>query len=287
MQAQHVPGQRGGGCRAAVRARPPRGRAHRGRMQATWARVGCNTNLGILLLCARWQRRLSDVRHRNGRRWQKASLTPALNAAFEEVLGRLDQADAAAAFRAIALANPGGLGRAEAQDVRRSATGDAARSHGAGRGPRPHRAPVPRRHAELFELGLAALDAPARSALLSAQPESVCPGEPATPRRGAAHLPGLAGQRPDSHIVRKVRRGRGTGCHVAGPPLGARAAGGEALEADDAFCAWDESLKAGGLNPGSSADLTVATLMALFLARRGDELGLPWVASPRGTWHGS
>ena len=39
----------------------------------------------------------------------------------------------------------------------------------------------------------------------------------------------------------------------------------EALEADDAFCAWDEALKAGGLNPGSSADLTVATLMALFL----------------------
>ena len=28
-----------------------------------------------------------------------------------------------------------------------------------------------------------------------------------------------------------------------------------------AFAAWDESLKAQGINPGTSADLTVATLM--------------------------
>jgi triphosphoribosyl-dephospho-CoA synthase len=30
---------------------------------------------------------------------------------------------------------------------------------------------------------------------------------------------------------------------------------------EPSFAAWDESLKAQGINPGTSADLTVATLM--------------------------
>jgi triphosphoribosyl-dephospho-CoA synthase len=193
-------------------------------MQATWARVGCNTNLGILLLCA----------------------------------------PLAAAAEPISLANPGGLGRAEAQDVREApqVTLREAMALAADRDriARQYRDGM----AELFELGLAALDAPARSALLSAQPESVCPGEPAAAALQRIYLAWLASA-PDSHLVRKFGPAVAQVVLSQARPWAARAAGGEALEADDAFCAWDEALKAGGLNPGSSADLTVATLMALFL----------------------
>jgi len=42
---------------------------------------------------------------------------------------------------------------------------------------------------------------------------------------------------------------------------GSRAAAGIALDAEPAFAAWDEALKSQGANPGTSADLTVATLM--------------------------
>lgn len=234
-------------------------------MQATWARVGCNTNLGILLLCAP----LAAAAERCAPpKWaadgKRQDLTPALNAALEEVLGGLDQADAAAAFRAISLANPGGLGRAEAQDVREApqVTLREAMALAADRDriARQYRDGM----AELFELGLAALDAPARSALLSAQPESVCPGEPAAAALQRIYLAWLASA-PDSHLVRKFGPAVAQVVLSQARPWAARAAGGEALEADDAFCAWDEALKAGGLNPGSSADLTVATLMALFL----------------------
>lgn len=234
-------------------------------MQATWARVGCNTNLGILLLCAP----LAAAAERCAPpKWaadgKRQDLTPALNAALEEVLGGLDQADAAAAFRAISLANPGGLGRAEAQDVREApqVTLREAMALAADRDriARQYRDGM----AELFELGLAALDAPARSALLSAQPESVCPGEPAAAALQRIYLAWLASA-PDSHLVRKFGPAVAQVVLSQARPWAARAAAGEALEADGAFCAWDEALKAGGLNPGSSADLTVATLMALFL----------------------
>ena len=65
----------------------------------------------------------------------------------------------------------------------------------------------------------------------------------------------------DSHIVRKH-----------GPALAqivlsdarrwwVRAAAGERLDAGPAFAAWDEALKTASINPGTSADLTVATLV--------------------------
>ena len=69
--------------------------------------------------------------------------------------------------------------------------------------------------------------------------------------------------RPDSHIVRKH------GAALAHSVMGAaqrwqdRALAGAHLDADPGFVAWDLELKAAGLNPGTSADFTVA---ALFIA---------------------
>ncbi len=234
-------------------------------MQATWARVDCNTNLGILLLCAPLAAAAERLaRPQRGADGKRQDLAPALNAAVEEVLGNLDREDAAAAFRAISLANPGGLGRAEAQDVRKApqVTLREAMALAADRDriARQYRDGM----AEPFGLGLAALDAPARSALLQAEPESARPGEPAATAVQRVYLAWLASA-PDSHLVRKFGPAVAQVVLSQARPWAGRAAAGEALDADSAFCAWDEALKAGGLNPGSSADLTVATLMALFL----------------------
>ena len=57
----------------------------------TWAAAGCNTNLGIVLLCAPLA---AAVERREP-----------LRTALHAVLGGLDVADAAAAYRAIARAN--------------------------------------------------------------------------------------------------------------------------------------------------------------------------------------
>ena len=52
-----------------------------------------------------------------------------------------------------------------------------------------------------------------------------------------------------------------------------RAEAGESLDADAGFAAWDEQLKADGLNPGTTADLTVATLLLAGLVATGRAAG--------------
>ena len=66
---------------------------------------------------------------------------------------------------------------------------------------------------------------------------------------------------PDSHIVRKFNADVAQVVSDDARVWLARAAAGIALDADPAFAAWDEALKSQGANPGTSADLTVATLM--------------------------
>jgi triphosphoribosyl-dephospho-CoA synthase len=43
-------------------------------------------------------------------------------------------------------------------------------------------------------------------------------------------------------------------------PWAARAAAGVDLDADTGFAEWDQALKTARVNPGTSADLSVATL---------------------------
>jgi triphosphoribosyl-dephospho-CoA synthase len=77
---------------------------------------------------------------------------------------------------------------------------------------------------------------------------------------------------PDSHIVRKHGEGPAQTVMTAAQAWRQRP---ELPEDDPAFAAWDESLKADGLNPGTSADLTVA---ALLLAQpRARALSVAWI----------
>lgn len=76
-------------------------------VQATREAVGCNTNLGIILLCAPL---IQAVEH------CAAGVT--LRQALHQVLISTTVADAEWAFKAIALAAPAGLGDVEQQDVK-------------------------------------------------------------------------------------------------------------------------------------------------------------------------
>jgi triphosphoribosyl-dephospho-CoA synthase len=67
----------------------------------------------------------------------------------------------------------------------------------------------------------------------------------------------LLGSFADSHIVRK--HGEAVAQTVMASAQAWRGADG--MDAAPAFAAWDEWLKERGINPGTTADLTVATLM--------------------------
>ncbi len=203
-------------------------------VEASFAAVGMNTNLGIILLCAP----LAAAAERGG----------ALRAALKDVLRTLDGQDAARVFRAIALANPGGLGAAPRYDVRdmpeiglMEAMNEAA--------PRDR---IAHQYASDFD----DIFVTGRLALADAEAAGLRP-----PLRAAAvYLAFLAGF-PDTHIFRKY--GAATAAAVQNEAqtmlMLFRARRGDCLSE---LLAFDTSLKARGLNPGTSADLTVATLFA-------------------------
>jgi triphosphoribosyl-dephospho-CoA synthase len=219
----------------------------RAAVDATLKAVGQNTNLGIILLCAP----LAAA--------AEAEDAP-LRSALARVLDRLDRADAADVFSAIAAANPGGLGRAPRHDVNapvvatlREAMAEAA-----------ERDRIARQYVttyeDVFSLGLPALAA-ARRQHGDSRWSTL-----------AVYLAFLAAA-PDTHVVRKFDLGI------------AEAVRREAVDWRDAFTAtrdpeaiadsllgWDAALKSRGINPGTSADLTVTTLFASGLAAiRGDK----------------
>jgi len=220
-------------------------------IMATWAAAGCNTNLGIVLLCAPIARAIE--------RSPAAGDPIALRAAIEQVLAGLDVGDARAAYRAIARASPGGLGDAPAEDVRAIPTVDLRTAMTLA----ADRDSIARQYrdgcAELFALGRPAEAARLHDGFGDLEGP---PSEAVTRAVQRIYLAFLAAL-PDSHIVRKHGAVLAHSVMRAAQPWQARALAGEDLDADPAFAAWDLELKAAGLNPGTSADLTVA---ALFVA---------------------
>ncbi|MGZ8218704.1 triphosphoribosyl-dephospho-CoA synthase [Methylomagnum sp.] len=76
-------------------------------VDATWAAVGCNTNLGIVLLSAPLIRA-----------FESRTAGETLREALAKVLAHTTVADADWVYRAIRRAQPGGLGAAPEQDIR-------------------------------------------------------------------------------------------------------------------------------------------------------------------------
>ena len=218
----------------------------RAAVEATFKAVGQNTNLGIILLCAPLAAAAEEP---------DAALRPSL----ARVLDRLDRADAADVFWAIAAANPGGLGQAPRHDVNAPATVSLREAMAEA----ADRDRIARQYVtaydDVFSLGLPAL--------------KTARHRHSDPRWStlAVYLTFLAAA-PDTHIVRKFDIGV------------AEAVRREAVDWRDAFAAasdpgaiagsllgWDATLKSRGINPGTSADLTVATLFASRLSNVHDD----------------
>jgi triphosphoribosyl-dephospho-CoA synthase len=205
-----------------------------------------NTNLGIVLLAAPLAAAAETA---------TAAARGALRPALARVLDELDVEDAEAAFAAIRLAGPAGLGEAPAHDVRAPAAAtllDAMRA-AAARDRIAHQYATA--YADVFGPGLAAL---------AAAEARLGPGPWAA---ASLHLAFLAAV-PDSHVARKHGCARAREVMAQARRLLARIEPRPAAEAE--FLAFDAALKAAGLNPGTTADLTVATL---FAARLQDALG--------------
>lgn len=225
-------------------------------VNATWAAAGCNTNLGILLLCAPVARAVE---------LHPDAVTPsALRDALEEVLADLNLADAEAAYRGIARAHPGGLGSAPSEDV------NAAPSIGlrAAMALAAHRDRIARQYrdgyADLFAIGMPALR-PGFSVM--ARSNSVAIDAAITASVQRLYLTLLASFE-DSHIVRN--RGEAVAQTVMTAAQGWLGRETRAAPVSDTpdFAAWDASLKAQRINPGTTADLTVATLLLAGLTQR-------------------
>jgi len=222
-------------------------------VQASLAAAGCNTNLGIVLLCAPLARAAQDL-PAPGRSVEDAGRVEALAGATAAVLAALDLDDARQAYQAIALANPGGLGQVERHDVRAVATLDLRSAMVAAAG----RDRIARQYAcdfkDIFEISLPALR---RHLAAGALPPAAV---------GALYLELLA-RWSDSHIVRKfgdtVAQSVSEEAHQI---LREWTATGDAAASQMALLRWDARLKSQGINPGTTADLTVATVFAHLLA---------------------
>ncbi|ALL70086.1 Triphosphoribosyl-dephospho-CoA synthetase (plasmid) [Paraburkholderia caribensis MBA4] len=205
--------------------------------------AGCNTNLGIVLLCAPLAHAFEAM--------QPTHATPTAHdarLAIRATLSRLDIADARAAYRAIALANPGGLGDAPSQNVGTEPTVDLHSAMALASG----RDSIARQYANGFAdvlgFGLTQL-----RAALDVGPVD----QPRLLRAVLGTWLGFLSHWPDSHIARK--HGIALARRVSDE---ARARHGQAERDPVELAAWDNALKRDGINPGTSADLTVATLFA-------------------------
>jgi triphosphoribosyl-dephospho-CoA synthase len=215
-------------------------------VKATAALTPSNANLGIVLLVAP----LATVPFTQG---------PLIADHVNAVLARLDAADAAAIWRAIQHARPGGMGKAEQHDLAGPPPADIREAMALA----AERDTI----ASLWAHGFEPLFS-GPVADLSADLARHAPLETAIIR---THVRQLA-RRPDSLIAR--RHGE-----AAARQISARAADLTALENDsnwpEALAAFDASLRSPRrLNPGTTADLVAA---ALYILLRDGRLPLPFL----------
>lgn len=214
-------------------------------VRATRACVGCNTNLGILLLCAPLALAAQlDVAETN------------LRGRLRQVLDGLDRADGEAVFEAICIARPAGLGQVQEYDVAAACevTLREAMQAASDRDRIAHQYVTD--YVDVFDVGLPALQAQlTRSGDLGGLTWATV----------ASYL-ALLSRFPDTHIMRKF--GTGIAEKVRIEAEGVASAFKVCENSTDAarlLETFDKKLKREGINPGTSADLTVAGLLIHYL----------------------
>jgi len=210
-------------------------------MEATFAAVNKNTNLGIILLCAP----LAAAAQKGG----------AFRQRLKEILLGLTRNDACFAFKAILRAKPAGLGSASRYDVHdpaRVTLLEAMREAS-------RRDKIAYQYAsdfeDVFSTGFATLRAARAKGWQAPWPQT------------GAYLAFLA-RFPDSHIIRK--NGQEQAVFVQREAAARHKQFMDAVNPAqylEALLDFDKYLKNLGLNPGTSADLTVASLFAERLTR--------------------
>jgi len=216
----------------------PVGTRIRRAVEASFAAAGCNTNLGILLLCVPLAYAVGEPVPGDD-----------LKSRLAHVLAQLDRDDAAETFAAIAHANPGGLGRSDEADVSGPAqvTLREAMAIAADRD-RIARAYVSD-FADIFSFGLPLY----RSAI----------GAAATPELAVTtlHMAYLA-EFPDTHIARKYGEATALEIRDAARALSPNWQPVARQESLRALIEFDSRLKVSAINPGTTADFVVATIFA-------------------------
>ena len=214
-------------------------------VKATQSAVGMNTNLGLILLCAPLiHAALSPV----------AELDLAQNLA--RVLDELSVADGALAAQAIVLAKPAGLGAASQHDVQAEVGVNLKQLMLAA----ADRDRIAWQYAHNYDT-IFCLALPSFLTAKQAWQDQAKLNSEAWATT-AVYLALLA-RHPDSHIVRKH------GMDIAQAIcLEAQAIEADYLKTDNPklmqtpLLRWDAALKRRDINPGTSADLTVASLLA-------------------------
>jgi triphosphoribosyl-dephospho-CoA synthase len=219
-------------------------------VEASFAAAGCNTNLGILLLCAP----LAAA--------AEMKLEKGLHQRLAAVLSGLDAGDAASVYAAIRKASPGGLGEASEQDVAMPPTIGLLEAMALA----ADRDRIARNYvtgfADIFEFGLPQLQ---HAQALTADIDLAVT---------TLHMAYLA-QFPDSHIARKhgeaaadAVRHEAISLTPLWKPVAQRSTERELLD-------FDADLKRRNVNPGTTADLVVATVFTGFVC---DAMGLATAA---------
>ena len=215
----------------------------RAAVQATRQTVGCNTNLGILLLAAPLARAAQSAVDSHGLRERVA-----------RVLAALTVDDACAAFEAICLASPAGLGEAAEQDVHQRPTVTLREAMRLAAAQDQLAAQYVNDYAAVFELGLCGLQA------------HLADGASIADAAQQIFLLFLC-EIDDAHVLRKQGPTTAQWLRVAARQVASEWRKCENLsQRHDRLQRFDSELKARGVNPGTSADLTVASLFALFLS---------------------
>ena len=206
-------------------------------VRATRAAVGCNTNLGIVLLAAPLLAAAEDA------------LPGGLRQAVAGVLAQLTVADAVAAYEAIRIASPAGLGQVAEQDAAAVPTVDLRRAMALA----AERDLIAREYATdfaaVFDLGVARL--------------AVEHARGTAPEWATSHVyMDFLGAFADTHIARKYGNDAAAMVRAEASAVTASLAHATLDGRRETLLAFDQSLKRRGFNPGSAADLTVASLLA-------------------------
>jgi triphosphoribosyl-dephospho-CoA synthase len=206
-------------------------------VKATWDAVGCNTNLGIILLAAP----MIQAAYSKDAFSQKT---------LQESLGNLTLDDAVKAYEAISLAMPAGLGEVQKHDVSQTPQITLLEAMQAAAEWDFISQQYANGYQEIFNLGVATYK------------HYFAKWERPAWAVSATYLAFLA-EFEDSHIFRKY------GKEIAQTIQQEAKTHFQSFTSQEnpklyqsTLLAWDADLKKRGINPGTSADLTVATILA-------------------------